>query len=416
MVIPFRMVCPGDNRIPELTKPHSSETAAPPAWYRNPSLTWHLGVATWLVPMLVIGVMVAIGPLQRTLFPVYAEASANWWALRDLYQESSGFFYLPHFAILFTPFEQLPIPAGDLLWRFVTAALLAGGLWRLARELFQEQAPQAFLWASLLAMPLCLATLRNGQANAIFAAFTLQAIACLPRQQWWLATLFMSLALAAKPLGIVLVLLGPAVYRKLTLRLALSLLLLVVTPFLFGPTDYVIAQYQGILSKLQVSAGVTEHRFSDINGILRTVGAELPAPIATLVRLAAGAATLGLWHRGARRLHEPLRALWLLTLTASYLMLFNPMTETNSYVILAPALGLWACQTLRDEQTRNLGWWLVFTCLSMGLLPEPLRPLFGSSFGLFWHPLLTAVFIILLSRRLLLGRKPFDQAPGIATR
>lgn len=366
--------------------------------------------------MLVISVMVAIRPFHRTLFPVYAEASANWWALRDLYQEASGFFYLPHFAILFTPFARLPIPAGDLLWRLVTAALLAGGLWRLARQLFEEQAPQAFLWASLLAMPLCLATLRNGQANAIFAAFTVQAIACLPRQRWWLAALFMILALAVKPLGIVLVLLGPAVYRKLWLRLALLSFLLVVTPFLFGPTDYVIAQYQGILSKLQASAGVAEHRFSDINGILRTVGTELPAPIATLVRVAAGAATLGLWHRGARRLHEPLRALWLLTLTASYLMLFNPMTETNSYVILAPALGLWACQTLRAEQTRRLGWWLIFTCLSMGLLPEPLRPLFGSSFGLFWHPLLTAVFISLLSRRLLLGRKPFDSSPASAKR
>ena len=41
--------------------------------------------------------------------------------------------YLPHFAVLFAPFQKLPAPVGDILWRAGAAALLAFGLWRLAK-------------------------------------------------------------------------------------------------------------------------------------------------------------------------------------------------------------------------------------------------------------------------------------------
>jgi hypothetical protein len=34
--------------------------------------------------------------------------------------------------------------------------------------------------------------------------------------------------------------------------------------------------------------------------------------------------------------------------------------------------------------------------LSMGLLPNIVRPLFGNYFALFWHPFMTLVFIALL--------------------
>ena len=80
-------------------------------------------------------------------------------------------------------------------------------------------------------------------------------------------------------------------------------------------------------------------------------------------------------------------------------MLFNPMTEANSYVILAPAMGVWAAWFLfaEVEHARWLGWGLLGMVLSMGLLPNVVRPLFGNYFALFWHPCLTIVFLTLIT-------------------
>jgi hypothetical protein len=146
---------------------------------------------------------------------------------------------------------------------------------------------------------------------------------------------------------------------------------------------------------------VSEHRFADINGIFRTFGAALPPQASTLVRVVAGALTAGLWWWGAKRLSEPLTALWFYALAASYLMLFNPMNEANSYVILSPAFGVWGAWFLLGPETQNhrrLGWGLVFIALTMGLLPNVLRPLLGNYFALFWHPFMTVLFILMLTR------------------
>ena len=355
-------------------------------------------VAIWVLPMLVIAVMVIAQPNTRTVTHIYHEAVKHWWAGTRLYGRLTAFHYLPHFAPLFTPFHALPRPWGDVLWRLGAAALLATGLWRAVRLQFGSEAPRVFLWASVLAVPLSLPALRNGQANALFSALTLHAVACLPRQQWWTATVLAVLAVAVKPIGVVLVLLAPFVYPALRWRLALAALVLAVFPFVLRSPEYVLAQHGEFLENLRACVAVTGHHFADMNGILRTFGTELPSRPSIVVRVLAGAATLALWWLGSRRLREPAQAMWLYALTASYLMLFNPMNEENSYVILAPALAFWAMCLLATVTARPLGWAVVFMALSMGLLPNVLRPLFGNYFALFWHPVMTLLFISLLAR------------------
>ena len=99
-----------------------------------------------------------------------------------------------------------------------------------------------------------------------------------------------------------------------------------------------------------------------------------------------------------RRLDKTNSALWLFALTTAYLMLFNPMTEANSYSILAPALGIWAALFLfaDDRKLRPYGWLIAVMTLTMGLLPNLVRPVFGNYFALLWHPLMTFGFIIVL--------------------
>lgn len=355
------------------------------------------GILLWAVPMLVISIMVFLKPLARTVTPLYHEATAHWWAGEALYQGPSGMNYLPQFPILFTPFHAIPSPWGDIVWRLLSAALLITGLWRVLRLKFGPGWEKWFLWTTILAMPLSLGALRNGQANALLGGLILHAAACLATRQWNRAAGLIVLTLAVKPLGAVLVLLAPVVYAPLRWRVPVGLAMLIALPFLCASTPYAVAQFQALGSNLKDCSAVTEHRFADLNGILRTFGTELPAKVSTIVRALAGLAAAALWWFGARRLKEPLQAMWLLALTAGYLMLFNPMNEANSYVILAPALGFWAVHWLSAPATAIRGWILVTLTLSMSLLPNLVRPLFGNQFALIWHPTVTLVFGILLT-------------------
>jgi hypothetical protein len=112
------------------------------------------------------------------------------------------------------------------------------------------------------------------------------------------------------------------------------------------------------------------------------------------------------WWLGARRLPEWVRAAWLYALVASYLMIFNPMTEANSYVILAPALAVWAVWALSQPATRNAGWMLAGMGLVAGLLPNLLHPFFGNHFALFWFPVMALIFLLIVTRFVVEVRRP----------
>lgn len=76
-------------------------------------------------------------------------------------------------------------------------------------------------------------------------------------------------------------------------------------------------------------------------------------------------------------------------------MLFNPMTEVNSYVIVAPVIAFYAVHFLKIEDSPVLGWGLALSGLSIGLLPE----IFSHAvrgFGLLWDPLMVIVFFVFL--------------------
>ena len=374
------------------------------------------GAAVWLVPLLVISVPVALRPLARTVTPIYHGASAHWWAGADLYRGGpTDFNYLPVFALLFAPFHALPVPVGDLLWRALATGLLATGIWRVVRAECGAAAPKAYLWASLLAMPACTGAMRNGQGSALFAGLVLHALVCTSRRQWWWAAALAALSVAARPLGLVLVLLAPAIYAPLRWRLAVCLGALAVLPFAFAPAAYVIGQHYAFADNIHACADYDTRYLADITGILRPFySGDIPARVHSLMSLLAGAATLGLCWCLARRLREPFRALWVLVLATGYLMLFNPMNEVNSYVIFGPALGLWAVFALRAESTRRSGWVLVAIAVSLEVLPRIFWPWLGKHFAPFWHPLMTVVVLGVLTRALWRDRAAFVALPVTA--
>jgi hypothetical protein len=397
----------------------------PARWPRTRRQALIAAALLWFVPILVVSVPAALHPLHRSVTrDSYHFAAGKWWAHQDLYVGPSGMNYLPHFAVLFSPFHFLPLSVGEVLWRWCAAALIMGGLWQMSRVMVTSEPERPFFWATLLSMPLAMCALQNGNANAHFGGVLLLSVAAILAERWWLALALMALATAIKPLGLVLLMLAPLVYAPMRWRLPVVILGLAIFPFLFANPGYVWAQHYAAWTNLQACAVVTEHRFADINGILRTFGTALPPMASKLVRVAAGALTALLWWWGAKRLSERaygrrirsgattdskaapnqnsglLPALWFYALSASYLMLFNPMNEENSYVILSPAFGVWGAWFLLSPDAKNdrlLGWVTVFMALTMGLLPNVLRPLFGNYYALFWHPLMTLIFVAMLT-------------------
>ena len=118
------------------------------------------------------------------------------------------------------------------------------------------------------------------------------------------------------------------------------------------------------------------------------------------MRAAAGLATLLLWWRAASHTREPWRALTLVLLGTIYLMLFNPMTEKNSYAIVAPAFAVAAAVFLERRKTRRAGSALAFVLVSVGVLPELLWRV-TRDFGLWWDPLTVLAVAIALAATIL---------------
>jgi alpha-1,2-mannosyltransferase len=358
--------------------------------------------AVWLLPLLVITILVVARPEKRTVTPVYHNAAQRWLQREALYDGPWGrnYYYFPQFAVLFVPFHLPPRVVGDILWRGTAAAGLAIGVWLFCGAISAADRQRAFVLVTLVALPLSLAALQNGQANAHFGATLLLAAGCLKVRRWWAAALFLCAATAIKPLGIAALGLAWATYPQLRWRLAVALSILAAFPFLFGPPRYVWSQYVASLDNLRQGLEMTEHRFADLNGLLRTFGIALTGKASLAMRASAGILMTGFCWTVARREAEPMRSLVWLSITAGYLMLFNPMTEANSYVILAPVLALMALRFLSVGKKR-LSWLVAGMALTMGLLPNLLRPLLGNYFALFWHPTMTLIFLSVITWQLL---------------
>src|SRR5271168_354019 len=153
---------PSTNRAMATGEPHGAVTSNPLSiWPRNKRHAFMAAALLWTLPMFVIAALVIHNPLEHTVtIGSYHWSAEKWWARQNLYVGPSGMNYLPHFAVLYTPFHFLPMGLSEVLWRFCAAATLAGGLGLLARELFGAEFERPFLWMTILALPLSLPALR----------------------------------------------------------------------------------------------------------------------------------------------------------------------------------------------------------------------------------------------------------------
>jgi hypothetical protein len=366
----------------------------PPSWPRW--VAWGF----WLLLFLVIFNDVRRFPLNHTTMPTYRLASTDWWRGLDPYTANphSGFLYFPQAAVIFTPFNLLPFMAGEFLWRALGFGLFFYALARLnAFFLSNDRFTPAttFLVLSLLAVPSSMASLRNAQFDLPLAALIVLTTAEIASGRWNAATAWLCLAVALKPLALVPLLLFGALYLKLIPRLAVGLLIVIALPFLHWNPAFAAHEYVRSFSTLVWASKGDEARYSDLAALVSRGGYDAPPFLKNVARLLFAFVFLGLGAAGVRRL-TPAHAAWLTgALSADYLMLFNPRTETCSYVFLGPFVASLALLYAGQGKNRLLVWGLGFAALGLACDAIPVvHPLTDRWF----KPLIALLFLPLLVR------------------
>jgi hypothetical protein len=310
------------------------------------SLAWGL----WGLAAVVITILVVIHPNNsNSICILFAQSSHNWWTGQELYfmRSIDGFLYFPQFAIIYTPFAALGNPIGGAAWRLVGMAIYCAGLWRLAKLLSPNNPALVFAFGSFAAIAPTIASIRCGQANLHIAGFLLNVTVELARRRWSIAAIYLLVALAVKPIIFVAILLAAAIYRPMRWRLALGVAIFLLVPFATQNPHYVWAQYQVCYSKLRMAA-LPYRPFCDLRGIFWAVWV-IPQNVLAVLQIVAAIATLALCLLASRWWLEPARSVFVAAFGACYLMLFNPRTESNSYVILTAILAIPAAVLLLDD-------------------------------------------------------------------
>jgi hypothetical protein len=299
--------------------------------------------------LLGIGGRVLVSGRCHSVYPIYAEAARAWMAGTDLYNRPTGdpFRYSPLVAATLVPCALLPDALGGVLWRLINAAVYLGALaWWCRLVLPQPLSRKQRALLFLLALPLSIGSLNNGQSNALVVGLLLAGVTGVAVRRWNLAAGCIAVACLFKlyPLavGLLLALLYP---RRFSTRLALALAAGLLTPFLVQQRDYVAVQYRGWANHLLADdrqAWPLDEAYRDFRLLCRVWLRPVSGPTYLGIQVAAGAACAALCV-SVRRAGWSRRQLLTLVfgLGCCWMTIWGFATESCTYMLLAPVLA-WA--------------------------------------------------------------------------
>ena len=383
-----------------------------PAEGRLAQLYVAIALVVWLATEVAIAVMTARDPMANTTFDVYRTAVHAWTAGTEIYGPGiHGFLYFPTFLPVVAPFVWLGEPLGDVVWRCAYFLFLTWALWALARAAAPRAALPVLAALLLLGLPAAGMALQDGQATApMFAAMVLATVA-IGGARWWAAACWLALAVAIKPLALVLVLLALALHPQLWLRFPAALLPLLLLPLVITAPGDLVPLYRAAFVKMQIAADPRHGPWADLATMLEMAGWRPPAWLLTALRVGAAAATLWLAGEARRRLPPLPAALAMLLLAVAYLLPFSPRSEETTYLMLGFAIAIPAALAWFVERRRGLGLGLSVLALASGLQAFN-GPLFHATE--YWlKPLIALLFGVLVAIVVLATARPERRAPPV---
>jgi hypothetical protein len=304
-----------------------------------------VALGAWVVLLAVVCIRPLVKPVSGTIYPTFAHAGEEFAAGRRLYDapfpHTDNFRYSPLVAAGFVPFSLLPLGVGGLVWRVLGATIYLTGLAAWARRACPGlPLPGVFL----LALPLSLGSLFNGQANALVLGLILWGGVRAAERRWSSAAVLLAGAALFKgyplALGLLLALLAP---RRFGLPLFAAIAAGLALPFALQSPDYVADQYRYWLANLSRddrTAMPLWQGYQDFHLLLRVVGVSVPMESYRFVQAVVGAAAAAvvgwqLW-KGIDRREVVLNAL---ALGLCWMTLFGPSTESSTFILMAPLMA-----------------------------------------------------------------------------
>jgi hypothetical protein len=294
-------------------------------------------------------------------------AGKDLYAAFPLEQQADLFKYTPTFALFMAPIAALPYTAGALLWNLINATALFGAVTWLPS--LGARAKTWTLWFVFLGL---ISSMQTAQSNALMAGLMLGAFAARERGRPALSALLVTLAFFGKPFGIVAGLacltqpglkrfLGWAVVWGIALGLAP---LVVVAPqqlaFLYHSWFHLLQNDHA------AKAGLSVMSWLDAWFGLR--------PPRDLV-VAIGGVLLLLPMARPSRLDDVGNRILLIASVLVWVVIFNHMAESPTYVIAVMGVALWYfSQPVTPVNTALLVATFALTCLAAtDLVPQTVR-------------------------------------------
>jgi len=331
--------------------------------YAGESRIWYI----WLGLLCIIIGLVLAGN-QRTVTPNYFNAAQRWIEGSPLYLGTmkSGFIYLPSAAVLLTPFTLLPFVVAEIIWRIIVIGSFSYAAYIFSGVRAWGGGKFSFLLVTLVSVPLGWDCFRNGQMTLLVGALIMVAACDLQEQRWWRSAAWLCLAVALKQMAMAMVLLTAVLYRPMRGRLLAGLALVLLFPFAAQAPMYVTEQYKACLQMLQHAAELGKVvYFADLFGMLRVAAIEVPGWLKTGISLSGVLCAVALCMRVRKRSPHFL-PFYLFAFSTTVLLLFSPRTENNTYVLLAPAIGLLMAREFAAKDQWIWGWGL--TGLAIGIV------------------------------------------------
>jgi len=202
-------------------------------------------------------------------------------------------------------------------------------------------------------------------STTLLTATTLLAFDAAYRRALAAAALWATLAVVAKPLGVVVWLLIGGTRPKALPWLIAFLGIALALPYAFADPHYISSQYAEFVRVLRyISPDMPKgESWSDFVAILTELDIPISHTAAYGVRAIAALITFAavFWlTRGADYLTAVLLPA---AVACSYMLLFNPRAESNTYILMAVPFGLLAAYMLRETSKVVAGRIVVVACV-----------------------------------------------------
>lgn len=333
---------------------------------------FRLYVTIWIVIGIALTIKSLIKPGSHSVFPVYLNASWNWWndiPLYDRHPKLDYFRYTPVAALFFFPFVLFGMGVGSAIWGWLSLGVFAFAGYRLYKAFCPGDTRQWLLFLfGMVALMGALSGIWNHQSNALIGALLVLGMLDIKDRNWNRSAVYFTFAVLLKPTVLPpIALVGVLHPWRLGWRLSLGLLAGLLFPFLTRPPEIVMMQYREWFDHIRDTNGERWPGFRDAWYAWLVVQEQIqgdalwpffwdvvPDLVYRAIQVASGLICLPaviLWRiRGLEREQLILRSM---ALGMTWLMLFGPATEFPTFGLFSLFMA-WAALEASQNKTRSL--------------------------------------------------------------